>query len=68
VNTLVDKSKGLKRIVDGIEFYGGLYSPHALVGEINGKLIYVSSPQVLVTPDEKLDDVIRYYINKVRLQ
>ncbi len=61
---MLDKSKGLSRIVDGIEFYHGLYSESSICGEINGKLIYISSPEMIVTPDNMKDNMIRYHILK----
>ena len=56
---MIDKSMGLKRTVDGIKFYGGIHSPASLMGE-NG--VYISSPEMLTTPENRVDDMIRYNI------
>jgi len=59
---MIDKSMGLRREVDGVKFYGGLYSPNGLMGEDG---TYISSPEVLTTLEDKLDDLIRYRMAKI---
>lgn len=59
----IDKSKGINRVVEGIEFYNGFNSP-SIIAEVNGKECYIGCLEMIVTPDHKKDDMIKYHIMK----
>ena len=59
----LDKSKGLAFTYDGVNFYHGLYSKESYCGQIEGILIYLSSPECLVLGREK---VAKLRIGKAR--